>query len=151
GQSLTVWVQHYQIQLPQFEGPYLTADADFVATRADAALIAKYLKGEARYPKIDDHTPNAAVIDFKGTKGELRHIDILSVVLGLEPRDVQRFAVPIVIGELEPINVLHPLLVLESRCINLERLSEKRHANGITQARVACLAAGKYLDDCLAN
>lgn len=34
GQSLTAWVQHYQIQLPQFEGPYLTADADFVATRA---------------------------------------------------------------------------------------------------------------------
>jgi hypothetical protein len=55
GQSLTAWVQHYQIQLPQFEGPYLTADADFLATRADAALLAKYLQGEARYPKIDDH------------------------------------------------------------------------------------------------
>jgi len=56
-----------------------------------------------------------------------------------------------VIGDLDPISVLHPLLVLESRCINLERLSEKRHANGITQARVARLVVGKYLDDCLSN
>jgi len=48
----------------------------------DAALLAKYLEGEAHYPKVDDHT--AAVIDFKGTKGKLLHIDILSVVLGLK-------------------------------------------------------------------
>jgi len=39
GQSLTAWVQHYQIQLPPFKGPYLTADDDFLATRADAALL----------------------------------------------------------------------------------------------------------------
>jgi hypothetical protein len=97
GQSLTAWVQAYQIELPQFEGRYLTADADFLATRADAALIAKYLKGQARFPKLDDHTPNTAVIDFEGMEGKQLHIDILSVVLGLQQREVQRLAVAIVI------------------------------------------------------
>jgi len=149
GQSLTAWVQRYEIELPQFEGPYLTADADFLANKADAEHIARYLQGTAYFPKPDDPTPNAAVIDFKGTSGKLLHIDILSVVLGLEPQDVKRLAVPIGIDDLDPINVLHPLLVLESRCINLERLSEKRHANGITQARVACLIVKQYLEECL--
>lgn len=149
GQSLTAWVQRYEIELPQFEGPYLTADADFLASKADAEHIARDLHGTAHFPKPDDHTPNTAVIDFKGASGELLHIDILSVVLGLKPRDVERFAVPIGIDDLAPINVLHPLLVLESRCINLERLSEKRHLNGITQARVACLVVQHYLKECL--
>ena len=50
-----------------------------------------------------------------------------------------------------PVPVLHPLLVLESRCINLERLSGKRHSNGITQARVACVVVENYLSNCLSS
>jgi hypothetical protein len=49
----------------------------------------------------------------------------------------------------KPVPVLHPLLVLESRCINLKRLSEKRHGNGITQARVACTVVEHCLSECL--
>jgi hypothetical protein len=112
---------------------------------------AKYLKGQARFPKLDDHTPNTAVIDFEGMEGKQLHIVVLSAVLGLQQRDVERLAVPIAIDDLEPISVLHPLLVLESRCINLERLSEKRHANGVTQARVACLVVQKYFADCISD
>jgi hypothetical protein len=131
------------------EGPYLTADADFIASRADAELIAKHLKGTAHFPKFDDHTPNIATIDFQGEKGKLLHIDFLWAVLGLDSEDVKRLAVPIAVDDLQAVTVLHPLLVLESRCVNLERLSEKRHANGITQAKVACLVVQKYLEQCL--
>jgi hypothetical protein len=153
GQSLTAWVQHYQIELPAFEGPFLTADADFLASKTDAQLIAQYLRGRARFPGYDDHTPNAAVIDFAGANGDLLHIDILGAVLGLKEADVRRLAVPVEIEglEAEAVAVLHPLLVLQSRCVNLERLSEKRSANGVTQARVACLVVQKYLEDCLGN
>jgi hypothetical protein len=72
-------------------------------------------------------------------------------VVGLKQRDVKRLAVAITIDDFGPICVLHPLLVLESRCINLECLSEKWHANGITQARVACLVVQRYLDECLSD
>jgi hypothetical protein len=47
--------------------------------------------------------------------------------------------------------VLHPLLVLESRCANLLTLRHKRESNGITQARVACQVVARYLTECLAN
>ena len=149
GQSLTAWVEFYKIKLPTFEGPYLTIDADFLGTRAEAEVIAKELGSNAQIPGFDNHTPNAAAIDFTGASGKTLHIDILTGVLGVKDEDVQKLAVNIQIDNNKPIPVLHPLLVLESRCINLERLSRKRHSNGITQARVACTVIEHYLADCL--
>jgi hypothetical protein len=151
GQSLTAWVEYYHIQLPTYEGPYLTADADFLATRAEAEVIAKQLQGVATAAALDDNTPNAAIIVFRGEKGSKLHIDILTGVLGVSDRDAKKLAVPVKIYDFEPIQVLHPLLVLESRCVNLECLAIKRQTNGIVQARVACTVASGYISECLAD
>ena len=78
GQSLTAWVEYYKIKLPAFEGPYLTIDADFLGTKTEAEVIARALESKAQIPSIDDHTPNAASIDFIGASGRKLHIDILS-------------------------------------------------------------------------
>jgi hypothetical protein len=150
GQSLTAWVEYYKIELPAFEGPYLTIDADFLGTKTEAEVIAKELGSKAQIPGIDDHTPNAATIDFTGASGKKLHIDILTGVLGLKSDDVRKLAVNLEIDNNKLVPVLHPLLVLESRCTNLQRLSEKRHGNGITQARVACTVVEHYLAECLA-
>lgn len=80
GQSLTAWVECYHIQLPPFEGPYLTADADFLGTRAEAIVIARQLGSEAQIPDVDNHTPNAATIDFTGASGKKLQIDVMKVV-----------------------------------------------------------------------
>ncbi len=149
GQSLTTWVKYYKITLPAFEGPYLTADADFLGTKVEAEVIADYLKGTVRVAALDDHTINTATIVFKGETGEKLNIDILAGLIGVERKDVEKLAVPIQIDDYEPVMVLHPLLVLESRCANLERLSYKRNSNGITQAQVACTVVAQYIDDCL--
>jgi hypothetical protein len=151
GQSLTTWVRYYGIELPAFEGPYLTADADFLGTKIEAEVIAEYLEGTAKLAGLDDHTPNTAIIEFTGKSGEKLHIDMLFSVLGVPETEVEKLAVPLKLNDWEPINVLHPLLVLESRCINLERLSHKRNGNGITQARVACTVVTRYLEQCLAD
>ncbi|GFE84892.1 hypothetical protein GCM10011487_68920 [Steroidobacter agaridevorans] len=149
GQSLTAWVEYYKIELPVFEGPYLTADADFLGTKAEAKVIASYLRGKAQIPKIDDHTPNTAIIEFTGEEGTKLLIDMLVGVLGVSTEDAAKLAVSVVLYDWQPVQILHPLLVLESRCANLERLPHKRENNGITQARVACLVVAKYLDDCV--
>ena len=93
GQSLTAWVEYYKIKLPAFDGPYLTIDADFLGTKVEAEVIAKELGSKAQIPGIDDHTPNAATIDFTGTSGKKLHIDILTGVLGLKSDDVRKLAV----------------------------------------------------------
>jgi hypothetical protein len=151
GQSLTAWVEYYKIKLPAFEGPYLTVDADFLGTKTEAEVIARELGSKAQIPEIDDQTPNAATIDFTGASGKKLHIDILTGVLGLKSEVVRKLAVNLEIDGNLPVPVLHPLLVLDSRCINLERLSGKRHSNGITQARVACVVVASYLSDCLSS
>ena len=62
GQSLTAWAEYYKIELPPFEGRYLTIDADFLGTKTEAEVIARELGSNAQIPSIDDHTPNAATI-----------------------------------------------------------------------------------------
>jgi hypothetical protein len=151
GQSLTVWVLYFQIELPAFEGPYLTADADFLGSKVEAEVIARYLQGTVKAPAPDDHTPNTAIIEFTGERGEKLLIDMLIGVLGVSMHDARKLAVPVQLRGYEPVQVLHPLLVLESRCHNLERLRHKRDSNGITQARVACQVVTRYLADCLAT
>jgi hypothetical protein len=108
GQSLTAWVEYYKIKLPAFEGPYLTIDADFLGTKTEAEVIARELGSNAQIPSIDDHTPNAATIDFTGASGRKLHIDILSGVLGLKSDAVRKLAVNLEIDANKPVSVLHP-------------------------------------------
>jgi len=151
GQSLTAWVEYYKIPLPPFEDPYLTADADFRGTKREAEAIARFLGGKFEAPEMGDSTPNAAIVVFTGERGEKLNIDILTGVLGVPDAAVKKLAIPLAIDGCEPIQVLHPLLVLESRCANLLTLRHKRESNGITQARVACEVVARYLDECLAD
>lgn len=151
GQSLSAWIKFFDIPIPPFDGPYLTADADFLGTRIEAQIIADYLKGRSRPATMDDQTINAALIEFTGEEGKKLIIDMLSGVLGMSDSDARKLAVPIQLDDWKPVRVLHPLLVLESRCANLQLLANKRNSNGITQAKVACLVAKKYLDSCVAD
>jgi hypothetical protein len=43
---------------------------DFLGTKTEAEVIAKELGSNAQIPSIDDHTPNAATIDFTGASGK---------------------------------------------------------------------------------
>jgi hypothetical protein len=151
GQSLTTWVEYYKIALPPFDGPYLTADADFLGTKADAQIVADELGGTAVFAGMDDHTPEVATVEFQGEDGHPLHIDVLLSVIGVSERDITKLAVPVQLNDWDPIQVMHPVLVLVSRCANLERLPNKRTGNGITQARVACAVVQRYLEECLAD
>lgn len=134
GQALVAWVIFYGIQLPSFDEPYLTQDADFIGSGTQARQIAKKLHGKTTIPAPDDHTPNTAIVEFSGEEGKVLLIDFLDRLIGIETADAKKLAVPVVIGNGLPIAVLHPLLVLKNRCENLLHLQAKRDANGITHA-----------------
>jgi hypothetical protein len=102
GQSLTAWVQYYKIELPSFEGPYLTADADFLGTRREAEVIARFLNGKFEAPEMGDPTPNAAIVVFTGERGEKLNIDILTGVLGVPDKLVKKLAISLKIDDCEP-------------------------------------------------
>lgn len=144
GQSLSFWVDFYNIPVPSLDTLYLTQDADFLGTHRDATLLARELGAEIRLATMDDHTPNLATLLFKGVEGQRLLIDILSVVIGLSEAEIKSRAIPIVRGD-QQLHILHPLLCLKSRIENLRALSSKRNGNGISQAEVAVKVARAYI------
>jgi hypothetical protein len=45
GQSLTFWIDHFDITIPPPETPYLTMDANVLATKHDAKIVTDELNG----------------------------------------------------------------------------------------------------------
>jgi hypothetical protein len=146
GQSLSFWVDHYDIPIPKTDTPYLTQDADFLAGKNDALAISELLGGQVKLATLDDNTPNIATLVFRGSAGNKLLIDFLGIIVGVDEGEIRKFAVPVERGEWR-LNILHPILCLKSRISNLCLLPSKRNNNGIEQARVAVEVAKHYLRD----
>jgi hypothetical protein len=144
GQSLSFWVDRYDIPIPKTDTPYLTQDADFLACKEDAKAISDLIGGQIKLATLDDLTPNTATVVFTSTTGHKLLIDFLGIIVGVDNAEIRKFAVPLRLGDWH-LNVLHPLLCLKSRINNLNVLPSKRNKNGIEQARVAVEVVKCYL------
>ena len=147
GQSLTFWVDFFNIPLPQSDTPYLTQDADVLATKHDAHIVAKELHGTLNIPTQDDHTPNTAIVTYKTPDGRTLFVDFMGTLIGLKNEEIRKTAVELEHAEYGFIRILHPSLVLKSRIVNLHRLQSKRDSNGIEQARLAVLVAKAFFEN----
>ena len=147
GQSLTFWVDYFKIPVPKADTPYLTQDADVLATKHDARIFATELHGTINIPKADDHTPNTAIVTYKTPDGRTLFVDFMGTLIGLTNEEIRKTAVEFEHPDYGLIRVLHPTLVLKSRIVNLHRLQSKRDSNGIEQARLAGKNPDRYLID----
>lgn len=150
GQSVSFWVDYFDINLPVQETAYLTQDADFLGTHRDAELLAKSLGAKIKKATIDDNTPNLAVLTFRGAEGKPLLIDFLSIIIGVDEKAIRARAIPIQWNDKE-LHILHPMLCLKSRLENLKTLPGKRDRNGISQARVAVEIIRKYIVSLLSS
>lgn len=146
GQSLTFWVDFFKITVPQSDTPYLTQDADVLATRHDARIVAAELDGTLNVPKPDDHTPNTAIVTYQTPDGRTLFVDFMGALIGLTNEEIRKTAVELEHSVYGVIRILHPTLVLKSRIVNLHILKSKRDANGIEQARLAVLVAKAFFE-----
>lgn len=148
GQSLSFWVDFFRIPVPRFDTGYLTQDADFVGSKRDAEMLARELGAEIRIAQLQDNQPNLAVLTYDGTDGKRLLIDFLSVIVGLDDREIKTRAIPIEWDD-KHLFILHPMLCLQSRIENLYHLPGKRNGNGISQARIAVEVAKHYISQVL--
>lgn len=146
GQSLTFWVDFFNIPVPQSDTPYLTQDADVLATRHDARIVAAELDGTLNVPKPDDPTPNTAIVTYQTPDGRRLFVDFMGTLIGLTNEEIRKTAVELEHSVYGVIRILHPTLVLKSRVVNLHILQSKRDANGIEQARLAVLVAKAFFE-----
>lgn len=146
GQAVAFWAAYFSIS-PRI--PALTADIDYLGTKASAKRVAERLKvpHKLSVATLGDATPNAAVIEV-ALKGypEPIIIDYLAGIIGIVPGKIQKAAATVEIDG-TPLRVMHPLQLLQSKTWNLYRLSEKRTPEGIEQARLSIEIASAYVDE----
>ncbi|MEO8331313.1 MAG: hypothetical protein ABI479_02695 [Gallionella sp.] len=147
GQSLTFWVDYFKIPVPKSDTPYLTQDADVLATKHDARIIAAELNGTLSIPKPDDHTSNNAIVTYKTSDGRTLFVDFMGTLIGLTNEEIRKTAVELEHPEYGLIRILHPSLVLKSRIANLYHLQSKRDTNGIEQARLAVQVVKAFFEN----
>jgi hypothetical protein len=133
--------------VPNADTPYLTQDADVLATKHDARIFATELHGTLNIPKADDHTPNTAIVTYKTPDGRTLFVDFMGTLIGLTNEEIRKTAVEFEHPDYGLIRVLHPTLVLKSRIVNLHRLQSKRDSNGIEQARLAVPVAKAFFEN----
>jgi hypothetical protein len=145
GQAVAFWVKQFDIQ-PRL--PALTVDIDFLATRAEAKRVAARLKVRhvLKTATADDNTPNSAVLLVTlDNYPEPVIVDYMAGIVGLDSKAVATSAVEIEFDG-QPLRVIHPLHLLQSKLGNLYYLSSKRSAEAVEQARLAIEIVAAYLE-----
>ena len=145
GQAVAFWIRYFNIHA---QLPALTDDIDYLGTKAEARRASARLKlpHTLKIATFDDNTPNSALLSV-ALKGypEPVLIDYLASIIGVESKAIEKSAV-VVEFEGEPLRVLHPLQLLQSKIWNLYRLEQKRTPEGIEQARLAIRIAAAFLE-----
>jgi hypothetical protein len=147
GQSLVGWAELLAVPVPEVDTEYLTQDLDLLCTREDGAWLAEHLGTTFQAPTIDDATVQTGKLTYRSSDGsKLLVIDCLGAIVGPDTALVRRLSVSVQFAGWH-VNLLHPLLCLESRLANLRHIASKRDGNGIAQAQVAVAVVEAYLAD----
>jgi hypothetical protein len=128
GQATNFWAWFYQDDDPEqlkLKGPFTSEDIDYFGSQEVARSLADALGGKLLLPVKDHHTPTTAIIETT-IHGKPLQIDFLGGMLGIRDREIRRgVSVLEVEGEIEGkptivlVKVLHPVLCLKSRIINI--------------------------------
>lgn len=135
GQAIETWGLYFDVLPPTGDRHPLTEDADFYGGKDDAKWLCAQLgkaDTELILNKDFDPSPNTAIAYVRRPDGRVLLLDFLRTVVGLTPAQIKELAVPVNVGDIR-FSVLHPLLCLESRLANLEKLPWKRNTNGVMQ------------------
>ena len=150
GQAVAFWAAYYGIGS---ELPILTNDIDYLGTATDArrASTALPFRNKLRLATLSDATPNTALIavEIEGYDEPIL-IDYLAQIIGLDSRQIQRSAV-LVDFQGARLQVIHPVLLLQSKISNLYQLKQKRTREGREQARLAIVVVSSFLSETIAS
>jgi hypothetical protein len=158
GQATNFWAWFYQDKEPdlKLKGPFTSEDIDYFGSREVAYAVAAALNGQLLLPVEGDHTPSTAQIVTQ-LHGKPLVIDFLGTVLGIYDRELRNgVSILEVAGDIEGrsvkvlIKVLHPLLCLKSRIVNMLHPATRRTDRiARTQAEASIVIVRRYIHDAL--
>lgn len=148
GQALETWGLYFDVMAPTGDRHPLTEDADWLGSKQDALWLCERLGKEHTELVIAqdfDPTPNAAVAFLERPGRRVVMMDFLRTIVGPSNDEIKRLAVSVKVNDQVTLQVLHPLLCLESRMANLEVIASKRAGNGPMQAQWAVWIVAAFL------
>ncbi|MBC7601425.1 MAG: hypothetical protein H7255_02040 [Ramlibacter sp.] len=147
GQAIEAWGHYFKVVAPTGNAQPLTEDTDWYGDRKAAIWLCNLLGSETTQLTLADGfdpSPNTAVALHQRPDGRVVMMDFLRSLVGIHPNDITTRAVPVQVGPVK-LHILHPLLCLESRLANLEKLPGKRNLNGKMQAEWAVKIVEAFL------
>jgi hypothetical protein len=147
GQALALWVEHYQIAVPEGVAA-ISRDVDFLTDSPNARervmRYAEALRGKTFFPSRRAITSLVGQAFLLLPDDEYINVDVLWRLVGLTAEQVRARAVTAERADLS-FRVMHELHVLRSRLINLHELKEKQNEKGQLQLRLAIDVAREFL------
>jgi hypothetical protein len=146
GQALEISGAILNVPAPTGDGHPLTSDTEWLGGKRDAKWLCDQLGPNVElYLAGDfDSTPNTAYAFLQRPDGRVIMMDFLRTIVGPANEIAQKLAVPVHVSGMT-LNVMHPLLCLESRLANVAVIPAKRTPNGVTQAQWGIQIANAYL------
>ena len=153
GQAVNFWAGFYEDRVEELRAaaPFTSKDVDVCGGSQELELVARKLGGTGRLAGFDDQPPQVGTITFKDSHGETRVIDVMTNLTGVTHEDIVSTSVRIDYerdtGAPLVFQVMHPVLVLESRAHNVVASEKYRGAHGIGQLRASVHCAREFLND----
>ena len=122
GQAVNLWSERYQREAEPWQSlrPFTSVDVDLLGSQADARACAEGVEGTLELPEDPAHTPNAAKVHCRNPDLDL---DFLHTVNGLNTAEAVQTAIRLRHRDIL-LRVLHPVLCLESKTVNLITLDQ---------------------------
>jgi hypothetical protein len=149
GQAVNFWAYRYVNRVEELDdGPYTSQDVDFYGDIEAVKECASLLNGNATISQPFSGHPNLAVVEFNH-EGHDRLIDFMRVTAGVDNDEVLATAIPFQIDDQAIINVMHPVLCMESRAANVASIPGYDSPHSLRQLRASCVCAREFLKDIL--
>lgn len=126
GQAVNLYAHFYASRIPNLESfrPLASRDLDFHGGPREARRAMAILHASGKINDGFDPSPNAGVLQVKLESGQVLVIDILTSVFGISASEMLRSSITWKYAEAAVVQVLHPLLLLESKLACLRSLDQ---------------------------
>lgn len=147
GQALGVWVERYNIELPE-KIAAISSDVDFLtaspASKSSLHQYADVLGGKVHIYSNYRITALVGQAYKEISDDEVLNVDVLWTVIGVNPATVRSNAIQATRDGVSFL-VMHPMDVLRSRLANVHMLPEKCDEKGLMQLRLAICVMRAHL------
>jgi hypothetical protein len=146
GQAVNLWSERYRKSEPPWSElqPFTSIDLDLLGSRRDVLAVAELLRVAPMLPGPKENTVNAGKLVVPTAVGELE-IDVVHTANGINTQEAFETAPTLAFEDMR-LRLLHPVLCIESKTVNLATLpQDSDYRQDLKHLRLSIANAREYL------